>query len=133
VTGWVAPEGTYDFAALRPLRITDTRSLHPGLSPKADGKRLVPGEVLRVAVAGVRGIPSSAKAATLNVTAVGALGDGFVKVLPCGAESNTSTVNFTWSRDVANGTTIELGPDGDVCITTSKETHVLVDITGIWD
>ncbi len=133
VTGWITPSGNFDFTPLRPLRIADTRSQHPGLNQGADGRPLAPGAVLRVPVAGVRGIPGSAKAATLNVTAAGAANDGFLMVVPCGTTSDTSTVNFRQSRDVGNGTTIELGPEGAVCVTTSHSAHVIVDITGIWD
>jgi hypothetical protein len=133
VTGWMGSTGSHEFTPLRPMRTSDTRSLHPQLNTDADGQPLDANELLRIPIAGVRGIPGSAEVATLNVTVAGAVNDGFLRVVPCGTSTNTSTVNFRGGLDVANGITVKLGPDGDVCVSTSATTHVIVDITGIWD
>lgn len=132
VTGWVSPTGAYEFTSLRPMRVTDTRSPHPGLNAGAESRPVVSGEVFRVRVAGVRGIPENAKAATLNVTTTGSSAHGFLQVVPCGAESATSTINFARGHDSANGTTVPLGDGGDVCVTASRTTHLILDITGTW-
>jgi len=132
VTGWVSPAGAYELTSLRPMRVTDTRSPHPGLNAGAESRPVVSGEVFRVRVAGVRGIPENAKAATLNVTTTGSSAEGFLQVVPCGAESTTSTINFARGNDSANGTTVRLGDGGDVCVTASRTTHLILDITGTW-
>ncbi|MGI9644522.1 MAG: CAP domain-containing protein [Ilumatobacteraceae bacterium] len=132
LTGWFGPAGLNHFSALRPIRMADTRSSHEDLNPRADRRRLDPGQELRVPIAGSRGVPADAIAATLNVVATDATAGGFLRVVPCGGGGDVSTLNFDDSGDVANGTTVRLGPSGDVCVTTSATTHVLVDITGIW-
>ncbi len=132
VTGWFGPTGLHDFTALRPIRMADTRSTHEELNPRADGRRLEPGQELRVPIAGARGVPGDAVAATLNLVATDGAGGGFLRVVPCGGGGDVSTLNFVDASDVANGTTVRLGPSGDVCITVSRTTHVIADLTGIW-
>ncbi len=132
VTGWVGPSGTFEFTSLQPIRMADTRSLHPGLNPAANGQPLAHDQVLRIPIAGTRGVPIGARAATLNVVSAGAAEAGYLRIIPCGGAGNVSTVNYLGADTVANGATVELGADGDVCVTTSASTHVIVDITGIW-
>jgi hypothetical protein len=88
--------------------------------------------VLKVPVAGVRGVPANARAATLNIVAVSADGTGWVRVVPCGTSSNVSNLNVRGAPAIANGTTVALSSDGAVCVTVNTSTNVVVDITGVW-
>jgi hypothetical protein len=111
----------------------DTRSIYAELNPDTGGATLAAGQFVRIAVAGARGIPSNAEAVSLNVTAAGAAGAGFVTVYPCGAVPNVSNLNFNSSTPaIANGALVELSTDGDVCLFTSSAVHLIVDINGVW-
>jgi hypothetical protein len=132
ITGWFGDGGDYEFITLTPIRLADTRSSHPALNPLQNAQRLVAGAVLEVKVAGVRGVPDSAKAATLNMVAVGADGPGWIRVVPCGSSSDVSNLNVRGAPAIANGTSVFLSSDGSVCVTSNTTTHVVVDITGAW-
>ncbi len=82
-------------------------------------------------VAGRGGVPSDAKAVTLNVTSTGSLVAGFVTVFPCGSSRpNTSNLNFAAGATVANAVTTSVGDGGAVCIYNSAPTHVIADVSG---
>ncbi len=118
---------------LSPLRLADTRQAHLELNGGAGPVMLEPGRVLRVQVAGNRGIDASARGASLNLTVAGGPWAGFLVAVPCGATSDVSTLNFPgWGVAVANSANVKLDGSGAVCVTTSAPTHVIVDITGIW-
>ena len=94
---------------------------------------LAPGKTLKVKAAGHRGIDRAAKAASLNITAVGAPAPGFLTAVPCGSGTDVSNLNFAGGGTaLANGVNVKLDGSGSVCITSSVLTHVIVDITGIW-
>jgi hypothetical protein len=69
------------------------------------------------------------RAVTLNVAAVDPAGPGYVSVFPCGALPNVSNVNFAW-ENVANAVTVTLDGNGDVCLYSSTELDLIVDVTG---
>ncbi len=104
-----------DLRGISPVRIVDTRAGSPYRANRQ----------YRVDVAGTRGVSSSASLAAINVTVVGAAGDGYVSVSPCNA-TNASTINYRRGETVAHLTLSALG-SGDVCITSSADTHILVD------
>jgi uncharacterized protein YkwD len=132
ITGWFGPQPARDFVPLTPIRLTDTRQTHPDLNGGSGPHLVQPGEVFRVQIAGSRGITSAAKAATLNLVATGGSAAGFLTVVPCGAASNVSNLNYPGSGAVANGSTVMLDGSGAVCVTTSSPTNLIVDITGVW-
>jgi hypothetical protein len=132
LTGWFGSSGVYEYTALAPVRMLDTRSNHPQLNPMPNARRLAPGQKLRLQVAGSRGVPADAKAATLNLVAVGADGLGWVQVVPCGVSTDVSNLNLRGAPPIANGASVVLDAKGGVCLITSKSTHVIVDITGVW-
>jgi len=89
------------------------------------------GSTLRLAVAGRGGAATSAVAAALNVTAVGATGPGFLTVYPCGADRPlSSSVNFIDASPVPNAVVTPIGDGASVCIFASNTAHVVVDING---
>ena len=118
---------------LVPARLLETRS-GPGLTT-IDGAglgagKLVGGSTIPVKVAGRHGIPISAKAVMLNVTAVFPSGPGFLTVFPCGADRpGTSSVNYQAGQVVANAALAKLGTGGEVCVYTLTATDIVVDVT----
>ncbi len=106
-----------------PARLADTR-LGGGAPQPA-------GTPLRVPVSSIAG---DAAAVVLNVTATDAPGDGYVTVAPCGAPpTGTSNVNFPAGRAVPNLAVVAPGEGGEVCVTPSAPTHLIVDVFGALD
>jgi hypothetical protein len=89
-------------------------------------------------VAGQAGIPSTAVAAVLNVTAVGYGTQGWLTAFPTGqAVPATSTLNFDPSEyAMANGSIMALGSSGQVCVNVGTvnsvpgSSNVVLDVVG---
>jgi hypothetical protein len=89
--------------------------------------------VITLAVAGQRGIPSEAKAVSINLTATGAANGSFLTAYPCGARPTASNVNIAPNQiSVANAAMIKLGPEGTLCVYALTDVHVIIDINGVW-
>ncbi|MFK7920102.1 MAG: hypothetical protein AB8G14_18665 [Ilumatobacter sp.] len=93
--------------------------------------------VYRLEVAGRSGIDADARAAALNVTVVAPEGRGYLSIFPCNGETptppNASSLNFgDDTRVVANNVTAALDGDGDVCIFSNVEAHIVVDAAGYY-
>jgi hypothetical protein len=127
VTGtYSGPSGT-TAARYHPLaapdRLIDTRG----------GTRL-DSNVRAVKVTEVAGVPATATAVTLNVTAVEPNAPGYLTVFPCGVNvPGTSTLNYVVSDIVPNSATVGVGTAGSVCVSSYAPTHFLVDITGYFE
>jgi hypothetical protein len=127
--------GGFQLTPLVPVRLLDTRSPYVELNPATGGgATLAAGQVVKLqAVAGTRGVPSNAKAVSVNITASGSNDSGFVTAYPCGALPNVSNLNFRQSTPaIANGALVPLSADGNLCLFTSAAVHLIVDINGVW-
>jgi hypothetical protein len=99
-------------------------------SPDRLNVMLRAGDVLELKVAGRGGVPESGAAAVaLNVTAVEALGWGFVTVYPCGPMPVASNVNYVAGQTVPNAVIAPLSPNGTVCFYTYASIHLIVDVS----
>ncbi|MEM9514407.1 MAG: PKD domain-containing protein [Actinomycetota bacterium] len=122
-----------DYTALVPARVVETRG-GDGLAT-IDGEvegigRRSPQQVTRVPIAGRGGVPATGVgAAVLNVTAVGPAGPGNVRVFPCGETPNASSVNHR-NENVANEVIAKVDDDGHVCLFTSTDIDLVVDVVG---
>ncbi len=119
-----APVGASAFRGVSPLRVLDTRTTaKPGA-----------GSYSSVVIAGLAGVPTSATAVVLNVTAIDATGEGYVTVFPWGeALPNTSNVNIkSFGQMVPNLVTVRLGSEGMVGLFTSISANLLVDVFGYY-
>jgi len=77
------------------------------------------------------GVPSTATAASLNVTVVTPGAAGFITVYPCGvARPNASNLNFVAGDVVPNGVVAPIGSNGSVCLYSSQTTDLIVDVAG---
>lgn len=132
ITGWFGALDGKQFIPLRPIRLADTRQSHPGLNGGAGPVMVTPGRILKVQVAGARGITADARAASLNIVATGGGAPGYLTVVPCGMASDVSNLNYPATGATANGATVMLDSSGSVCVTVSATTHVIVDVTGVW-
>jgi Tol biopolymer transport system component len=117
-----------------PARLLETRSgtglvtvdhQYEGIGPVAAGA------TMEVKVTDRGGVPATAVAVVLNVTAVAPEGAGFLTVFPCGSPKPTaSNVNYVAGDVVPNTALAKVGDGGKVCIFSLARTHLLVDING---
>jgi len=118
-----SPTGTGGpFVAIAPVRLADSR---PTI--------VAAGTTYEVTVGGRDGVPAGATIAALNVTIDAPAGDGYATVHPCGgAAPLASNLNFTAGQTVANAVTVALGTGGKVCVTTTADAGVVVDLAGYY-
>lgn len=109
-----------DLADVVPSRLVDTRTR--GVRQPASG-------TLRVDVTGAGKAPDGTSAVALSVTAVDAPRRGHVTVHPCSiAKPDTSNLNFRPGVATPNLVVAEPDEDGEICLTPSADTHLLVDL-----
>ena len=134
VLGWFGGGAQPPFTGAVPSRLVDTRNAIGGpagvVTPAAP--KSVPVRGVTVNVNGVaQQVPADASAVALNVTLVEARAAGFATVWPCGSSMpEASNVNFARGGTAANGVIAPIGADGTVCIFTSADAHLIVDISG---
>ncbi len=118
-----------NFVSVTPCRIADTRTSNGGAGP------IPAGAYRNFTIAGLCGVPSTAAAFSLNVTAVppGAL--TFLSVLPAASSSpsgppSSSTLNDPLGTIVANAAIVPDGNGGAITIYVSNRSDVILDIDG---
>jgi hypothetical protein len=125
VVGYFSSAGTSRFTPLAPARIVDSRV---GLGA---AKALVGPTGIDVAVWGRGGVPSGAKAVTLNVTVTGSATAGSVTVWPSGlALPNTPNVYYSSGQTICNAVMAKVGGNGRLRLNASKPAHVIADVVG---
>jgi hypothetical protein len=132
--GWtrVTTEG---FHTLTPCRILDTRNP----SGLYGGPALASGASRVILAAGRCGVPATAKALAVNVTAVAPPGAGHVSFFPdTGAPAATSTMNFNGGQTRANNAVLMLSPTGSgnlvvQAVSPAGSVHVLLDVSGYFE
>ncbi len=103
------------FTPAVPARLLDTRGAAP----------LAAGAVTAVTV------PASAAAATVNVTATGPKGPGFLTAYRCDQPRPlASNVNYGAGQTVANLAVVPASADGRICVFASSATDLIVDLLG---
>lgn len=115
LTGWM----TDGFVPMpSPSRLLDTRN----------GGRLTANVVRPFTVSNA---PTNATAAVINVTATAPGSAGFVTVFPCGGLTPTvSNLNFAARQTVPNLVISGTDAAHDVCIASSVDTDIIVDLSG---
>jgi hypothetical protein len=125
-----AQGGPFQYHSLTPCRVADTRA--------AQGPILVDAGTRTFSVQGVCGVPSGAKAVSINVTAVGPNGAGFLTLFPAGTtQPVVSNLNFAAGEPaLGNGAIVPLAaaaPDLSVfsrVAIASGTVHMVIDVTG---
>ena len=122
-----APPPATDFYTLPPCRVLDTRTTHAPV--------LQPGQIRTFQIAGVCGIPATARSVSVNITAVnpGAAGD-MVLYRSDQATPLASSISFRAGLTRANNGLISLSPSGEIEVlpNTSAPVHLLVDVNGYY-
>jgi hypothetical protein len=107
-------------ATIVPTRVLDSRQV---------GRRSA-GSVTEVSV-DAAGVPGGASGVVLNVTAVEAGQAGYVTVFPCGGEVPVaSNLNFAAGQTIPNSVIAKTGDGGRVCLYTSADVDLVVDVNG---
>jgi hypothetical protein len=129
VDGYFAPPGAgLNFYTVTPCRLADTRNAAgPYGGPLIDAGT---SRSFRLDGAGC-GLPSTANAFSLNVTAVPAGPLGFLTAWPTGmAMPVVSTLNAPKGLPVANAAVVPAGPDGAVSIYVTNQSDLVLDTNG---
>jgi hypothetical protein len=118
---------------VQPCRLIDTR----GPAGLFGGPALAAGQQRSFSLAGRCGIPSTARAVAINVTATEPTTQGHLTWFPSGAPVPlTSTVNYTSGRTIANNATVRVGIAAGLtvlCGQASGTAHVVVDVVGYYE
>ena len=118
VSGYMPSDGSY--VARNPVRLADTR----GASP------LAANATLRVAPPSDDSGWRSGEALAISVTSVNPSAPGFLTAYTCDdGLPAISTLNYTTGSGMAIANLTIVG-NGDICVTTSAQTDVLVDLQG---
>jgi hypothetical protein len=124
-------DGPFQYHPLAPCRLADTRS--------GSGGPIASGADRSFQVQGLCGVPSGAKAVSLNVTVVASqTGGGYLTLYPSGIEKpKASTINFVANDVIANGAIVPLGaagvpPNADLRVYAGAlgNTNVILDVSG---
>jgi len=122
-----------NYFALPPCRVLDTRNP----SGPNGGPALVAGQSRSFAVAGQCGIPATALAVSVNVTATQSTTSGNLRLYPAGTPvPPVSTLNYSAGQTRGNDAVIGLGVSGQVairCTQASGTVHAILDVTGYFE
>jgi Zn-dependent metalloprotease len=121
--------GAADFYTVTPCRVIDTRTTTP----------LTPGSTRNLPVAGLCGVPPTAKAISANITAVAPTNQGYLTLFAGGtARPEVSTVSFQAGVTRSNSALISLAPDGTGTlnafglIANGGQVDLIVDVNGYY-
>jgi glucose/arabinose dehydrogenase len=116
------------FHTLLPCRVADTRQGSGALAP--DGDRIV-------TVAGTCGVPATAKAVSLNLTATEPTQAGFLVLRSATAPvPSSSTINYGPGQTRANSATVGLSPAGQIAVRSGQAggtVHFILDVNGYYE
>lgn len=119
-----------NYTPISPVRVLDTRN-NIGVTKVGP---ISAGGTVKVTLAGSNGVPADATGATVNLTAVGATGNGYLTAYPDGAQMPaTSNVNYGAGGVVANEATVAM-TDGaiDIHVNGRGTVSIVVDLVGYY-
>jgi ELWxxDGT repeat protein len=122
-----AVDGSADFHTVPPCRIVDTRQ---------QGGPLAGGQARTVDAAGLCGIPETAQALAVNVTAINPDGAGYLVLYRSTTQvPGTSTLTFTPGNTRSNNATVHLGGGAFTALAypPSRTVHLAVDVSGYYE
>lgn len=122
--------GASDFYTVAPCRLLDTRNAYGPYG----GPAVLPGQRILEAT-GQCGIPATAKALAVNITAFNPSVSGNLRFFPGNADpNNSSVINFQPGATRSNNATVMLSSSGSGALgiynSASAPVHVLVDVFG---
>lgn len=119
-----------EFFPLSPCRVVDTRGGAPIGGPVMQGQ-----ETRALAVSGICGIPSSARALSINLTVTQPTAAGFVVLFPTGPTVPlVSNINYVAGRTRANNATVSLNSSAELSAFVGQPVgttvHMIIDVNG---
>jgi hypothetical protein len=125
LNGTYEADGGLQVEPVVPTRIHDTR-----MAIGTDTTTKVPaGQVVEVDVVGSGVVPEGAGAVTANFAVTQSTTGGYLTVFPCDEDQPTAAnLNFGQGEAAANLVTAKLSPEGTVCVFSSAESHLIVDV-----
>jgi hypothetical protein len=129
----IAPraQAQYSYYALNPCRVVDTRNAN-----SVNGGPVVGGGTQRsFAIRGSCGVPTTAKAVSLNLAITGMTAQGFVTLWPSGqTRPVVSSINFSGTEPaLANGAIVGLSTNAQDLSAyngSNSALHIIIDVTG---
>jgi hypothetical protein len=119
-----------DFYTVAPCRVLDSREA----SGPWGGTPLAAGQERGVILGGACDIPATARAVSVNITAVAPTADGHLRVFPSGTPRPTaSALNFRAGQTRANNAIVRLGSGAAATVFSGQpagSVHVVVDVNG---
>ncbi len=128
VVGYYGPaNGGSAYSALNPERILDTRDGNGG-----SAEPIGSGESRSLQITGRGGVPATATAVALNLTAITPSANGFLTAYPSGTTRPiASNLNFKRADTIANLVIVRIGGDGKINIfNNSGFTDTAADVVG---
>ena len=122
-------DGPFQFYPLSPCRVVDTR-----LANATNGGPILDANARTFSIRGNCGVPTTAKAVSLNVTVAKPTDKSWITMWPSNvSKPDVSTINFDatdWA--IANGAITPLGTaTGDLTVHNFKGTvHLILDVVG---
>jgi hypothetical protein len=111
------------FSALVPGRLADTRFT----------AKTVGGHATEWTVVGDDAAPAGTIALSLNVAVTDPEGAGYLTVYPCGATMPwASNLNYANGQTISNHVTATIGVGGKICVYSSRDTNIVIDVEGIY-
>jgi hypothetical protein len=129
-----SPPAATAFHTVSPCRIVDTRDpAGPYGGPALGG-----GSVRSFVLAGLCGVPSTAKSLAVNLTVTQPTSGGHITAFAAGGSvPSTSTLNFSAGQTRANNAVLGLSPAGGVSVSTVLSSggtvHLIVDVNGYFE
>jgi len=140
---WIS-RSSLTFHPVVPCRVVDTRVISAPLANDGVYSFLAVNESTYApqgGFAGDCGVPYTALAVEMNITAVGSTELGHLRLYPFGEPlPNASILNYSAGQNIANTATVGrcVEMDGDLCnkdfsVYAFKATHVIVDVLGYYE
>jgi uncharacterized repeat protein (TIGR01451 family) len=122
-----------DYFTLAPCRVVDTRGGAPIGGPVLHGQ-----ETRVFTLAGICGIPTTAKAISINLTVTQPGTVGNVRLLPAGQPvPNVSSINYGAGQTRANNAIVALNPSGAMAAFVAQAAgttvHLIIDVNGYFE
>jgi hypothetical protein len=129
----LSPPAAADFHTVTPCRILDTR----GAVGPSGGPALAANAERTIVLAGRCGIPSSARAVSVNLTVTEPSSPGHLVLFPAATPlPATSNLNFRARQTRANNAVLPLGASGDIvvrCTQAGGTVHFILDVNGYFE
>ena len=133
VMGYFTTTNPHTMVPTTPTRVIDTRdTLRSQMNFGLAGVQLPAGALKSVQLSGARNIPLNASVISANVTVVSPSASGSVTLWDCSTEPPIQSLNFRQGHNVANGLQVQLSSTGNLCIRSTADTHIVIDVTGWW-